>query len=679
MTSETKEQGAYHVLLIGIDAYPKDPLKGCVNDIDSVQRLLLERAKIPADRITRLVSPHPDYVSPMKVEAKEATLENIVAALAGLGSDDVAETDRVFIYYAGHGTRLEVDDGGTSSFRGSFSRFREALVPVDGGLNGPTVLFDHELNELLANITKRTRAVTVVLDCCHSSGATRSLEPSGGNTRFTDLSDNGEPPGPVKISDDRAQLVPVAVRSHAPTAVDSADSAHVEDCQIVAACLNHELAKETPKKLSEGEQRGGLLTRSLIEALAEIPDDELTTATWGRFWNQVRARVETDPETPQQHSWISGGLAREWLAGLPNNGDVGLGVERTQGQPDEYEINAGTIAGVTKGARIAVYGLEPFKFPPLGTEDDEAARVGSLLEVTEASPERAKAVAMDEPFDLPVGARGRLVRAGESERLRCAVVPEDSAIVAALEESDLLEVTTSERATARLERADDGTWVLTDDVHGARPGDPVLARLGSDRVVGDARRVVEHYLRYAGPIRMAQRCGDLPNALEISLLDCPDDKMTDGKVVEAEFSNLPELTRETDGSYALRDGENYCVRIRNTSREKLLVHLFNSDASGMVIELGHQEIDGDVEHHFWLQSETGRPFYNTVSEGNQRCIDRFVAIGTTDEGADLKYLLDDGEFSGGATRAVGGTRPPAPPAERWTAVGLILRTSAPTA
>ena len=30
----------FHVLLIGIDAYTVKPLRGCVNDIDAVQRLL---------------------------------------------------------------------------------------------------------------------------------------------------------------------------------------------------------------------------------------------------------------------------------------------------------------------------------------------------------------------------------------------------------------------------------------------------------------------------------------------------------------------------------------------------------------------------------------------------------------------------------------------------------------
>ena len=84
--------GTYHVLLIGIDAYASKPLKGCVNDIDSIQRLLLERAKIPASQFTRLVSPHPHYVSPMTITSEPATLENIVAALARLGSDNVAES-----------------------------------------------------------------------------------------------------------------------------------------------------------------------------------------------------------------------------------------------------------------------------------------------------------------------------------------------------------------------------------------------------------------------------------------------------------------------------------------------------------------------------------------------------------------------------------------------------------
>ena len=365
-----------------------------------------------------------------------------------------------------------------------------------------------------------------------------------------------------------------------------------------------------------------------------------------------------------------------WLAGPPNDGDVGIGIERTPGSANEYVIDAGTVAGITKGALIAVYGAEPFRFHRLGTPEDEATRTSTtLLEVVDASPSSATAHATGEPFDLPAGARARLVQPGDAERLRCAVVPDDPAIVAALSASAMLEVTSNERAVARLERLDDGSWVLTDDVHGARPGDPVLAHLSHDEVVGEARSVVEHYLRYAGPIRMAQRCGDLPNALQITLRACPDDLMSGGKVVEAQFSNLPELRRESDGSYALREDANYCVRVHNTSGEKLLVHLFTSDASGQVVLLGNQEIDGGTIDHFWAGSETGVPFFAAVPDGANGCIDRFSVIGTTDAGADLKHLVEAGEFQGG-TRAVGTARAASPPAQLWTAAGLIVRTTA---
>ena len=57
MADSTEAPESYHVLLIGIDAYPKKPLYGCVNDIDAVQKLLLERAKVAKERILRLASP----------------------------------------------------------------------------------------------------------------------------------------------------------------------------------------------------------------------------------------------------------------------------------------------------------------------------------------------------------------------------------------------------------------------------------------------------------------------------------------------------------------------------------------------------------------------------------------------------------------------------------------------
>jgi hypothetical protein len=101
----------YHVLLIGVDAYPIKPLSGCVNDIDAVQRLLLgDRVGIPAASIQRLASPHPGTKHETTVPSDPATLDNLRRALGRLALEvPRGEGDHhVFIYYSGHGTRVPV-------------------------------------------------------------------------------------------------------------------------------------------------------------------------------------------------------------------------------------------------------------------------------------------------------------------------------------------------------------------------------------------------------------------------------------------------------------------------------------------------------------------------------------------------------------------------------------------
>ena len=164
--------GRHHVLLIGIDAYDGGGmLTGCVNDIDAVQRFLVDRVGVPRAHIRRLAAPRTGAPHETDVPEELPLLDTMRAALERLGTDEVGPEDRVFIYYSGHGTQCIVSDGGRRRFA------REALLPKDKkrGLEY-RLLFDWELNTLIARIAARTSAVTVVLDCCNSGGATRGFD-----------------------------------------------------------------------------------------------------------------------------------------------------------------------------------------------------------------------------------------------------------------------------------------------------------------------------------------------------------------------------------------------------------------------------------------------------------------------------------------------------------------------
>jgi hypothetical protein len=637
-------------VLIGIDAYRAKPLGGCVNDVDAVQRLLIDRAGVPPENIRRLVSPGataPGATAPGATAVPEvpATLENIRAALAELTAE-VQAGDRVFFYYSGHGVRVPfAQDGG-------YTIHREALVPVDAEADAasPRLLYDHELNAQLARLAQRTRAVTCVLDCCHSAGVTRNPGLPGATSRSLDPARHlnwraprpGAGPAPTRGEDE----APAAGGYH-----------------VVSACLDFELAMETAA--DEGICHG-LLTRAFTRAMDGIPDDELGAVPWSRIWQAMSAEVEA--RNPWQHLWTGDNLARAVLGGPAVDGDPGLPIRRAG---DAYELGAGALASVTESALIAVYGDQPARFPPAGSVEDRASRCG-LLRVTRASRDSARAVAEGAPFELPPGARGRLVEPGAPARLRCALVPPNERVAAELRASPFLEVVEASRAQVRLQEAA-GQWLLVDDVHDETEDD-ALAVLRPDQLVC-ALEVLELYYQYALPLRMAAAAGDLPGALRLQVLLC------DGEIspAAAQLARLPEAPTEGASAYHLRHGAPVCFRVHNTSTERLRVALLNSAASGRVQVLGDAVIDARSAYVFWAQSTLGKPFRMTVPPGRRQGIDRMVAIGTTAMGKDLGYLRVERRFADilnpmrSSFKDLGGA---APPRDRWTATQVIVKTRA---
>ena len=140
-------------------------------------------------------------------------------ALAFFQFADALDGDGVgMFFYAGH--------GGSQHFPAA-NTWLEGLVPLDIRQNG--MLYDLELNRLLQDIADYCGNLTVVLDCCHAAGVTRTDDPAA-TPRYTPLpAAEGELPAVV-----REQLAqPLA-----------ADAKRRSSYSVLAACQADEQAVE---------------------------------------------------------------------------------------------------------------------------------------------------------------------------------------------------------------------------------------------------------------------------------------------------------------------------------------------------------------------------------------------------------------------------------------------------
>jgi len=157
-----------YALLIGINDYPHArPLKGAVNDILQIKRLVIEDLKFPEANVRVLLN-------------EQATKANILAALHKL-AEQTKPGDVVFWYYSGHGW-VQNDVDGDEALIDPDDHLDEVLVPYDAvpwprerALEpNPTMVVDDEIAQALSKMIGRR--MLVVFDSCHSGTATRALK-----------------------------------------------------------------------------------------------------------------------------------------------------------------------------------------------------------------------------------------------------------------------------------------------------------------------------------------------------------------------------------------------------------------------------------------------------------------------------------------------------------------------
>ena len=148
---------AKRALLIGVNEYRIDGanLRGCVNDVVNIERLLIKLFNFPATSIKKLVD---GQATKKKIEA------GIKSLLKGSKAGDV-----LFLHYSGHGSNTPDLNGDEADRRD------EILCPTDLDWKDP--LTDDWLRSTIDELLPAKVNLTIVMDCCHSGSNTRNLLP----------------------------------------------------------------------------------------------------------------------------------------------------------------------------------------------------------------------------------------------------------------------------------------------------------------------------------------------------------------------------------------------------------------------------------------------------------------------------------------------------------------------
>lgn len=325
-------------LLIGINDYPTKPLKGCVNDVNSIKSTLIRKFNFLDDyHIQTLLN---DEATKEAIKAAfETQLINNAKQLKSEGKEGI------FVFqFSGHGSRVPDQNGEEPD------GWDETLCPVDTNLESSSHdLLDDEIETLLTELTKYTDNVTVILDSCHSGTATRDLEftprrlerPTLKSTNNTQQSD---------VSPTKLPIPP------SPKYV------------VLSGCMPGELSLETT---DDTGVHHGLLTSALSAALENATE----TDTYRDIWEKVDAGIKSKGIS-SQNPQIEGDLNRELFKGISERKPFTFKVTNFLASTSTVQINGGKTSGIESGGIVAFYKKDAKSF----TGDKDKIALGTVTQ-----------------------------------------------------------------------------------------------------------------------------------------------------------------------------------------------------------------------------------------------------------------------------------------------------------
>jgi len=328
---------AVYALLVGIDNYQAPRIRR----LSGARRDVEDAAAFLRSRMVDGLTPHLRVLHDGDA-TRAAVIDGIARHLGRAGRGDTA-----LFWFSGHGSQAPVPE----RFRHiEAGRLMQTLVCADSRMPGVPDLLDKELSVLLDEVAERGAHVAVVLDSCHSTGATR-LEPT--------VVARGVPPATERDLPDG--LLP-ELGGRPPSAVDRADVEHV----ALTAARRFEIAQE---RSLDGARRG-LFSWALLRALGRLGG----SATYRQLLVAARVDMElkTVAQVAQLYPDLPGIVDQPFLGGVVTRPGAGMVLRHTK---RGWELDSGSCHGLPPVPE----GADVLRVAEAGTRPAREARVVTVL------------------------------------------------------------------------------------------------------------------------------------------------------------------------------------------------------------------------------------------------------------------------------------------------------------
>lgn len=456
---------------------------------------------------------------------------------------DVQPDEPAAFYYTGHGFHNPVENEPL--------QFCQGICPTD--LHASTAsdfrgITSWELSIKQAELTARTRNVTVILDCCFAAQMSREAAVHNAVPRVL--------PHPLGQGGFAGHIQ--ALRERYPVASGEVDVLGNRDAVRLVACRQDGVAFEY--QADDGEHRGAF-TDALLTVLSEVGE---ASVSWAAIDNAICARV--------QHRFIAQrpmieGPARRMLFSLDLDDDIG-DAARILKLGDDFQLQAGRLMDVSRDDVYAAM--------PSGDLTYCAAKAIAKLRVRELSATTAE-------LELVGWCNGHqalppsvLAIPIEKHAPRCAVavdVPgeERAAVEARIAATRTLRVAAEGEASALgTVRRIDGALAIVDP---AGPRYPAMA---------DLQHVVDKLVDLAAALRLRGLEGE--HGVRAS-----DVEIEFGTVEGGQKHRMP----DHGGAAALRD--RLYVRVAAATGGPLFAHVFNIGLRGSIVSLTGRSAPAGVQ------------------------------------------------------------------------------------